>query len=492
MKNKVKYHPVSCKKLFIPLQINIILFLLLSSFLPAESPSTLENIILSITADSGVINAKKQYLLSLIDTKYRFLYWWNPSLVLSNNLVYPYEKKEFDNTAANNVSSVDLSLPLPSGSSITIGSSYSLIRDVLDTSTLEKQDWGFAQDLGFNVGLYQSLNPWWFHTSKNPYSRMALIQNSLSKNEYNITVKTKLLASVQSFISLRKIERSIVQIKKTLDFYDELLQAYQDLRMSGGISLREYEKVHSDKWDYENELFNLENNRSAVQEELYRLTGTLIENVYNEPLFDPDNPVFMQIFMDIHKDEVTSLEETNLHLTKENLRINQIINKQTNSPGIKVVWGTQYNLPVKSAGSLWDAWKDEKNFNDNKLNNWSLTFTVDISSLLSPVNRRDTLRYNQETFTINELLKGVAIERQKDKELNMLIIHHIEDQIKRLSAVLLNDQVRMQEDETLKNDGVITIVDYKQRRLIFTEKETLLSNLQDDLWFYTFIKSFLY
>jgi hypothetical protein len=352
----------------VPLQINILLFLLLPYFLAADSPSNLENIILSIAADSGVINAKKQYQLSLIDTRYRFLQWWNPSVALSNNLVYPYEKEEFDNTLANNVSSVDLSLPLPSGSVITIGSSYSLTRDVLDTSTLEKQDWGFAQDLGFNVGLYQSLNPWWAHTLKSPYSRMALIQNSLLKNDYNITVKTKLLGSVQSYISLRKIERSITQVKKTINFYDELLQAYQDLRISGGISLREYEKIHSDKWDYENELFNLENNRSALQEELYRLTGSLMQNVYDDPLFDFDNPVFMKIFMDIHKDEVNSLEEKSLYLTQENLRINQIINKQSNSPGIKVVWGTQYNLPVKSTGSLWDAWKDEKNFNDNKLN----------------------------------------------------------------------------------------------------------------------------
>jgi hypothetical protein len=124
--------------------------------------------------------------------------------------------------------------------------------------------------------------------------------------------------------------------------------------------------------------------------------------------------------------------------------------------------------------------------------NWSLTFTIDISSLLSSVNRRDTLRYNQESFTIQELLKSVAIERKKDKEINMLIIHHIKDQIKRLSAILLNDQIRMQEDETLKNNGVITVIDYKQRQLVFAEKETLLSNLQDDFWLYTFINSFLY
>jgi hypothetical protein len=278
MKNKKTYQPDRHKKFFFILRMSLLLFLFVPFFLSADNSSSLENIVLSITADSSVINAKKQYQLSFIDTKYRFLRWWSPSLTLSNNLVYPYEKDEFDNTATTNISSIDLSVPLPTGSILNLGSSYSLTRDLLDTSTLEKQDWGFAQDFGFNIGLSQSLNPWWLHSFKNPYSRMALIQNSLSRNDYNITIKTKLLSTVQSYISLRKTERTIIQIKNTLHFYDELLQAYQELRTSGSISLREYEKVHSEKWEYENELFNLENNCFAAQEELYRIT----RNVYRK------------------------------------------------------------------------------------------------------------------------------------------------------------------------------------------------------------------
>lgn len=492
MKNKKTYQPDRHKKFFFILRMSLLLFLFVPFFLSADNSSSLENIVLSITADSSVINAKKQYQLSFIDTKYRFLRWWSPSLTLSNNLVYPYEKDEFDNTATTNISSIDLSVPLPTGSILNLGSSYSLTRDLLDTSTLEKQDWGFAQDFGFNIGLSQSLNPWWLHSFKNPYSRMALIQNSLSRNDYNITIKTKLLSTVQSYISLRKTERTIIQIKNTLHFYDELLQAYQELRTSGSISLREYEKVHSEKWEYENELFNLENNCFAAQEELYRITGTFIENVHNEPLLNLDNPVFMQIFMDIQKEQINSLEETSLYLTREDLYMDRIIDKQLSSPGIKVVWGTQYKLPVKPTDSLREAWEEEKNFNDNKLNNWSLTITLDISSLLSPANRRNTLRYNQETNTVNELLKTIGIEKKKDKEINMLVIRHIEDQIKRLSDILFNEKIRIQEDETLKIGGVITILDYNQRQIAFEEKETLFLNLKDDLWFYTFMGSFIY
>jgi hypothetical protein len=200
----------------------------------------------------------------------------------------------------------------------------------------------------------------------------------------------------------------------------------------------------------------------------------------------------MQIFMDIQKEQINSLEETSLYLTREDLYMDRIIDKQLSSPGIKVVWGTQYKLPVKPTDSLREAWEEEKNFNDNKLNNWSLTITLDISSLLSPANRRNTLRYNQETNTVNELLKTIGIEKKKDKEINMLVIRHIEDQIKRLSDILFNEKIRIQEDETLKIGGVITILDYNQRQIAFEEKETLFLNLKDDLWFYTFMGSFIY
>lgn len=406
--------------------------------------------------------------------------------------MYPYEKDEFDNTASNNASSLDLSVPLPTGSIINLGSSYSFTRDLLETSTFEKQYWGFSRDFGFTVGLSQSLNPWWLHSLKNPYSRLALIQNSLSKNDYNITIKTKLLSSVQSYITLRKTERTIIQVKNTIDFYDELLQAYQELRASGGISLREYEKIRSEKWEYEKELFTLENNRSTAQGELYRITGTLIENIHDEPVLALDNPVFMRVFVDTQKDQISSLEETSLYLARENLHMNRIIDRQLNSPTIRVAWGTQYKLPVKPTDSLGTAWEEEKNFTENKLNNWSLTIALDISSFLSPTNHRNTLRYNQETSTVNELLRAVGIEKQKNKEKNIFIIQHIEDQLNRLSDILLYERTRIQEDEALKNDGVITVLDYKQRQLAFKEKETLFFSLEDGLWFYRFIGSFVY
>jgi outer membrane protein TolC len=300
-----------------------------------------------------------------------------------------------------------------------------------------------------------------------------------------------LFSAIQAYISLRKSERSIIQIQNTLTVYDELLQAYQRMFTSGGASWREYEKIRSEKWEYENSLFSFENERSSAQSELYRLTGMVIEHINAESLLDPDDPMFTEVFLGIEKSTVNTLEETNLYLMKEDLQMSRLLSRQSNSPALKFTWGTQYKLPVKPTDSLLDAWKEDKNFNDNELNNWSLTVALDLSALLSPANYRDTLQFREEIRTIDELLGTLAVEKQKERAFNTLIIQQLEQQIERLSVIVTNESLRIQEDAELKNRGVITELDYKQAQLTYNEKQVLLRNLQDDRWLYNFISSFL-
>lgn len=157
------------------------MFLFIPFIIYANDDLIIEKIVKSLLKDRNIINANKQYELSFIDQKYHYLQWWVPSLSLSNNLIYPYKHGFFDNIATSNYSSFDLQLPLPTGSIINFGSSYSVARDLFETSTLEKQYWGLTQDLNISIGISQSLNPWWFHSRLNPYKRTAVIGNSLQK-----------------------------------------------------------------------------------------------------------------------------------------------------------------------------------------------------------------------------------------------------------------------------------------------------------------------
>jgi hypothetical protein len=470
--------------------ISFFIFILDFSALGTADCPVLESIVLSVTNDTAVIKAKKQSDYSLINKKYSFLQWWSPSFTLSNNLTYPYEKDEFDDTLTGNNISLDLSLPLPTGSIFGIGGSYVLARDILETSTLEKQDWGYSQDVQFSLSLSQRLNPWWLHTGRSPYSRTAEIQSMVSNNDYNTSVRNTLFSAVNAYINLRKVERGINQIKEAFVVYDELLLAYQKLFSSGGTSWREYEKIRSDKWDYESQLLELENNRLSLQKELYRFIGVIIENINNEVLVEPDHAMFMQIFPGLSRQTVNSLEEINLRLQKENLEMSRILSRQDNSPGLKVSWGTSYKLPVKPAGSLRDAWEEKDNFTNNKLNNWSLTVLFDLSPLLSWVNSKNASQYDEEIKLLNELQRTLAVEKNREMLFTRHMIEQLEKLIETLSALVADENNRLKEDGELKNAGAISALEYNQSRLKLREKTVVLLNLRDDLWFYKFINTF--
>ena len=140
--------------------------------------------------------------------------------------------------------------------------------------------------------------------------------------------------------------------------------ANQQLVSRGRISWRDYENIRLEKWEYESSLFSLESELVAVQGELYRLTGMLIENAYVETLISPENSLFVGVFSDIKKEAINTLEETSLHLMKENLQMARLLNRQVNAPSLRIEWGSQYKLPVSKSDDLGSVWK-RRNFDNN-------------------------------------------------------------------------------------------------------------------------------
>lgn len=483
MKRKSKVADYLSKKILVCLLIFI------SQTVQANDCPLLEKIVYSILSDRNVIEANKRYELSLVNYKYQYLQWWNPSVVLSNSLVYPHKREFFDDLATGNRSSLDFSFPLATGTALKLGGSYLLTRDLLETATLEKLDWGFTQDLEFSIGLSQSLNPWWFHSRQNPYSRNAAIQSSISKNDYNLAIKGMLFTAIEAYISLRKIERSITRLEATLVVYDELLSATQQLFDRGSVPWREYEKVRLEKWEYESSLFALKNDHASVQAELFRITGVKIENVSFETLVTPEDDLFIGIFMNIQKEAIDFLEQNSLYLTKESLQMSRLLNRQTNAPSLMIEWSTLYKLPISDKSSLRDVWKQD-NFDNNIRNNWTLTISLDLSVLLSTINRMQTRQFNEEMRTVDKLLRTLVMEKQKERQQYEIQLNNVNEQIARLTVIIANDDVRIQENEVLRTRGAISSLEYDQAMLEYKEKQALLLNLKDDLWLYTFIISY--
>jgi outer membrane protein TolC len=464
-------------------------FFLCPLLLSADEPqNTLEKLLLSLVNSDEVIKAKESYENALIEQKYRYLQWWSPSLILSNDLAYPYKHDKFDDLAASDSTSLVLSAPLPTGTLLELTTSYGLSRDML-TDMLPEEKWGFSQNLQGKIGVGQSLNPWWLHTGKNPYTAGAALKTSIAKNSYNITIKTFLFSCVRSYISLRKAERNKNMLNERISLYDDMLAAYRQMRDNGGISRREFQNIRKDKWEDEESLFSLEQDINTLQAELYQITGIQIGTVSSEGHIALDSPFWSKLFLNAQIDEIRRLEEINVQSQKESLRHERVINRQNNAPLIKFEFGTSFVLPVKETDSLNDAWKKD-NFTDNILNNWSLTVSVDLSSLFSPLNKKNEALYRLSQNTLDELLKNIHTNKEKEKNQTALVIEQLQDHIIRLEAIIQDEERNIQDDKAMFERGAITELEYRQSLLEYKSMCTLLENFTDDLWLYQFIVSF--
>jgi outer membrane protein TolC len=463
----------------------ILVFFLYPPLLPAEEqPGTLEKLLSSLVRDNGVIEAKKGYEAVLLEQRYRYLQWWRPSLSLSNDLVYPYEDDKFDNLAASNRSSLVLSAPLPTGTLLDFTASYGLSRDMPSPET-----WGFAQDLQGKIGIGQSLNPWWLHSGSNPYTAGASLRTNLARNEYNSAVKAALSSCIQSYISLRKAERSRDLLTARISLYDEMLSAYREMRDTGGVSWREIQNIRKDKWEDEESLFSLEQDINTLQSELYQMTGIHAGTVSSEPRIALNNPIWPTLFLNTQIEDIRRLEETGVHIQKESLRHERLISRQSSAPLLKFEFGSSFNLPVKEKNSLDDAWHTD-NFTDNILNNWSVTISLDLSGLLSPLNKKNEASYRLSQNTLDKLLENIYANKEKEKNQLAAIIAQLEDHIAQLTLIIQEEEKNIQDDKILFEQGALTELEYRQSLLEYQSKQTLLENFTDDLWLYQFIHSF--
>jgi hypothetical protein len=466
-----------------------IIFICIFSFwgqlLPAVEPSsTLENLLSSLPWDSTVIAASRDYETAKIEQKYRYLQWWRPSLNVFNDLIYPYKAGEFDNLAASNKTSLVFSAPLPTGTMLELSTSYGINRDMV---SLEK--WGFSQDLQGKIGIGQSLNPWWLHTGKNPYTEGVMLRTGLARNNYNTAVKTSLFYCIQSYIAIRKAERSRDMLKERITLYDDMLSAYQQINGNGGISWKEFQTIRKDKWEAEEEMFVVVNNINTLQVDIFKTTGIHVVNVKDEPLVAVASLKWLSPFILEQFGGIRRLEEANIQFQDNILQTERLIARQNNAPLVKFEFGTSFILPVKEAVSLGDAWKSEY-FTDNILNNWALTISVDLSNIFSPLNKKNESVYRQSQFALRELLENIQINKQKEKSQNTLIINQLEDQVIRVGVILGDEEKNIQDDKAMFERGAITELEYRNSALEYKSMYMALENITDDLWLYRLVASF--
>jgi hypothetical protein len=462
----------------------VFIFCTISSFAIGQE-NTLVKIMESLSAEKGIINTRRTVDTALLNQKYQYLQWWMPRVVIGNDLAYPYKPEDFDDLITSNTTNLTLALPLLTGTIINLTSGYSLNRNMTDLL-----EWGFSQNLQGKIGIEQSLNPWWLHTQNNPYKSGAVLQAEIAMTDYNIAMKNALYSSVSAYITLRKSERNMEMLIETIAFYDDIIASYRQNVLAGQMSLNEFQDMRRDKWEYEQQLFSLEQDIASLKNELFQNTGIEIGEISNEKLISIDDEIWTTMFLGVTKNDIAQLEQNSIALQKRGIMYERLINNQMNAPSINVDFGSSFLLPVQEKDKLHDAWKEE-HFTDNELNNWSITASVNLSGLLSPANKKRRQEQRILETSLDILSNKILAEKEQGKYQNKDAIHLLETHIAQLSDIVDSDNILNEDMKTLYERGELSELEYKQLLITNKEKRLLLDNFNDDLWLHRFFASLL-
>ncbi len=449
-----------------------------------EQENILGKIIEALTTEKNIIEAKRVYDLALVGERYNFLQWWKPSLIISNDLVYPYKRDTFDDLATEDTASLGLSLPLHTGTIIDFSAGYSVNRGM--TELLE---WGFSQNVRGKIGISQSLNPWWLYTRQNPYKSGASLQVEMGKTEYNIAIKNVLFSCVSTFISLRKTERTVNILTEKINLFNDIIVSYRQKLIDGGISVREFEDLRKDKWEYEQELFVAEQNVTVLRNDLLNVSGISVEQAYDDRLIAADDSFWTSIFLGVNEHEITQLEQRGIELQKDSLMYEKLITRQNNAPALTVEFGSSFLLPERDIDNLNDAW-EEKYFTDNERNNWSIGISLNLSGFLTAAHRKYNSDLRLKEAALDLLSERAFDEKEIQRNENTAIIRLLEGHISQLTAIVDNESAFMQDYKVLYDRGSLSELEYRQALLEYTEKCMLLDNFNDDLWLHQFLAVF--
>lgn len=470
----------------IKLLILIAIYLNLTSLFAVEESNILKKLLLALDRNSVIIESKKDYEFALISEKYHHLEWWSPSLTLSNDLIYPHKNEFYNDLATSNATSAILALPFSTGTVLNLSAKYTLNRGLV-----ESLHWGLSQDLEGVVGISQSLNPWWIHTRDNPYTLKTKMKTAIAKCNYDSKVKISLLSCVQTYIDLRKAERNRDIILKKIALYNEKLILFKQLHANGSISLRDILEIKEYIWDFEQQLFSTENRMIALKGELYQATGISVESCSDETLIAFSSSIWEILMGETQFESASKLEEKIIHAQREILKSDRLISKQSNALLLNFNIGSSYKLPLQEIDALEKSWERE-HFEDNPFNNWVMTLSIDFSSLLSALNKKNDLEYEQSQIILEELLENTYINMENEIIKNNARINQLEDHITYLTESIDRDRISIQENLEMFNKGVLNEVDYNKSLVEFQSKNTLLENFNDDLWLYNFLEIFYY
>jgi hypothetical protein len=102
------------------------------------------------------------------------------------------------------------------------------------------------------------------------------------------------------------------------------------------------------------------------------------------------------------------------------------------------------------------------------------------------------MAYQLSQNTLDNVLRNICEDKEKEKMQTELMIRQLEDHIARLGVIIKDEERNIQGDRVMFEQGALTELEYRQSLLEYKSKYTLFENFTDDLWLYQFGGSLLF
>lgn len=396
-----------------------------------------------------------------------------PSLTVSS--ITGFADSHHSTSPTSMEQSLNLTLPVISGTSFRLGGNYTTTRQLVGTNQ-DATPWNHGAVI--NIGIVQSVYPYWIQGIKTDPHKLALQTTFLQSQEKLSIAATEVLKSLTAtYIQLRIASRNIGLYHHTIAYYDVRLEAYTELEEIGQVDVDTI-------WQEEE---NRRNQREKLESEIATI-AELRKNLSTYCGISPESEDFPSTLSTAilpptsHSLGSWSHQQKSLELEKEAVHISYVQKRQETFPTLSAT--TNISLSPKAGDShLSQSWSNGQNIN------WSITATVDASSLLSSKLKRDTMIFKEEMNALQVKADTLATTQENNKNYCKSMIASLQQTQAELRNLLDNWQQKHQDLQELYERGGCSQLDVMTAEIQAKQKETQLLNTSDQLWYYQWLQN---
>lgn len=421
-------------------------------------------------------------------------YFWQkriPSVSFSASSSFLQNEDKFVEQPQKIASSVLLQEELPGGFTVCLEPSVVLSKGTDVDSGIVYSD---VESIGVSVS--QSLSPYWLQKGwkkdtwnekmsgngagidggkKSEPERFLLeLEYQLCGAELDEAVLVCLENVTDYFIRYRQSCRKLDLIEKTVALYGELVEAWEELLLSGKASAADVYAAKENLYSWEEDLYECRFEKENYKIQLQKLTG--MENLQIE-----SGDVFL-----------SELPETGERMFVENPGI-VYLKLLKERAACEYTIGKQNSGPVLTLGGSIPVHEKERDYFSNMINggsskNWTINVGLDFSPLLR--KNQKNLRKNFE-MAVSEYERRIIFEKNKLENERLYyedLIAACNRQLEMMNAVCRSKKEILETTELLYERGECSRIDLLNAQINFCSKENDYYVQLDSLWFYKWMK----